>query len=85
MYRILLTDEEEEENNKREMKNRLLHPPQGGISVLAVVNVCITEGMILKMESCVEQWRLLRGGRLIIMAGTESMEWNKTHKLSCRF
>jgi hypothetical protein len=25
----------------------------------------------------VHQWRLLRGGRLIIMAGTERMEWHQ--------
>jgi hypothetical protein len=25
------------------------------------------------------QWRLLRGGQLIIMAGTEQMEWHSTH------
>ena len=25
------------------------------------------------------QWRLLRGGRLLIMAGTERMEWHQTH------
>ena len=25
------------------------------------------------------QWRLVRGGRRIIMAGTEQMEWHQTH------
>ena len=26
-----------------------------------------------------QQWRLLRGERLIILAGTERMEWHQTH------
>jgi hypothetical protein len=25
------------------------------------------------------QWRLVRGGRLIIMSGTEQMKWHQTH------
>ena len=29
---------------------------------------------------CVVQWRLLRGGRFIIMVGMKLMEWHQTHR-----
>jgi hypothetical protein len=33
----------------------------------------------IKINDGSDQWRLLRGGRLIIMAGTAQMEWHQTH------
>jgi hypothetical protein len=48
--------------------NQSLNPRQPSL-LLNVVTSCVSE----------DQWRLLGGGRLIIMAEIESMEWHQTH------
>ena len=48
------------------------------ICMCACACVCLcTLGGILRGH--LQQWRLLRGGRLIIMPGLEQMEWHQTH------
>ena len=39
----------------------------------------MTSDVCVRSPLSLHQWRLLRRGRLIIMAGTASMEWHQTH------
>jgi hypothetical protein len=52
------------QNNQVENKSDVVLPMSGGVTHLV---------------GHARQWRLLRGGWLMIMAGMEIMEWHQTH------
>jgi hypothetical protein len=78
-----------------------LHFPRKGMSsiiyfsfIVYIMVKCTVEAFAICRSAWRYQWRLLRGGRLIIRAGTERMEWHQTmcltylisfHLLSCHY